>query len=95
VDPATVPREWVAALEAAVAAGKIADIPRALEGGGYPGGLNPNSPQVCSAAAQCRIPGDFWDGPDGIFASSFDDGPLQVMIHGVGFLSCINLNEHF
>lgn len=44
----------------------------------YPVGVNPNSPQVCSATYKCRIPGDIWDSPDGVFASAFDDGPCPV-----------------
>ena len=82
-DPATIPANWVAALNEAVAAGKIPDIPRSSNTPNtspvYPDGVNPSSPQICSATYRCRIPGDFWEAPDGVLASSFDDGPLPVL----------------
>lgn len=68
----------------AVAAGKIPNIPPSTNPNAalpvYPDGLDPTSPEVCSGSYQCRIPGDIWDGPDGIYASSFDDGPLPACL---------------
>lgn len=65
-----------------MAAGTIPDIPASTNtpqtNPVYPAGYNPNSPQVCSATYQCRIPGDIWDSPNGTFASAFDDGPTAV-----------------
>ncbi|KAG8774542.1 hypothetical protein FRC12_001928, partial [Ceratobasidium sp. 428] len=70
---------WTDALAAAKAAGKIpTDCPVASAGGTYrnsSGTINPNSPQICSSAAQCRSPDQVYDVPDNIVAISFDDGP--------------------
>ncbi|KAL4075861.1 carbohydrate esterase family 4 protein [Scleroderma citrinum] len=81
-DPAlmqNMPQAWLDALHAAIAAGKIPDIPVTTMGGPsptYPDGYDPMSPNVCSSSYQCRIPGDIWDGPPGTLSLSFDDGPL-------------------
>lgn len=78
------PTAWVDALNAAVAAGKIPNIPEARDTGGnpvYPSGVNPLSPEVCSGTAKCRNPDDIWDAPDGVLALSFDDGPYLVSAH--------------
>lgn len=85
-DPALLPAEWIHALEAAVAAGKIPGIPQTtnIQGSNpvYPYGMDPSSPEICSSTYKCRIPGDFWDSPNGVFGSSFDDGPTPVsLIH--------------
>lgn len=81
-DPNQLPAEWVNALNAAVAAGKIPNIPQSTNTPGvnpvYPPGVNPNSPEVCSATYKCRIPGDIWDAPTNYFGTGFDDGPLPV-----------------
>lgn len=81
-DPNALPKEWLDALAAVEAAGKIPNIPitsgKPNENPVYPPGVNPNSPAVCSSTYKCRIPGDIWDGPDGVFATSFDDGPQPV-----------------
>src|ERR1700679_1969399 len=73
-DPSTMPVAWVDALNAAVAAGKIPKIPMSNNTPGtnpvYPNGLSPTSPEICSGTYQCRIPGDIWDSPDGVFASA-------------------------
>jgi chitin deacetylase len=65
------PKEWTDALDAAVQAGKIPDIPVSTspDGGNpvYPNNLDPGSPEVCSSTAKCRIDGDIWDAPDGYF----------------------------
>ena len=76
------PQPWVDALNAAVAAGKIPNIPISSNKPNtnpvYPQGFNPNGAQVCSATYGCRSPGDIWAAPVGVFASAFDDGPLPV-----------------
>jgi len=81
-DVSQLPKQWVAALDAAVAAGKIPKIPQSSNTPGinpvYPAGVNPNGPEVCSATYKCRTSGDIWDAPDGFFAISFDDGPTPV-----------------
>ncbi|KAF9485353.1 chitin deacetylase [Pholiota conissans] len=99
-DPNTLPAAWVVALNAAVAAGKIPNVPQSSnvpnENPVYPNGLNPNGPTVCSATYKCRIPGDIWDSPDGIFASSFDDGPSPLTPQLVDFLGGQNdTTTHF
>ena len=71
------PKFWVDKLNAAVAAKKIPDIPPS-NASIYPPGVDPISAQVCSGTYKCIIPGDIWEGPDGVFASSFDDGPTLV-----------------
>ena len=77
------PQAWVNALNSAVAAGKIPNVPLSnITTPGtnpvYPNGFNPTSPQVCSGTYGCRVPGDIWDAPNGVFASAFDDGPTPV-----------------
>ena len=77
------PQAWINALNFAVAAGKIPNVPMSnITTPGtnpvYPNGLSPTSPQVCSGTYGCRIPGDIWDAPAGVFASAFDDGPTPV-----------------
>ena len=75
---------WINALNAALAAGKIRNIPVSTSVNQstpvYPNGTDPTSPDICSGSYQCAIPGDIWNGPDGIFASSFDDGPTDVSL---------------
>lgn len=85
MDPngAGLPKAWVDALNAAVKAGKIPDLPTSTSDGGnpvYPQGFDPLGPTVCSATYKCRNKEDLWDAPDGVFASSFDDGPLPVRL---------------
>lgn len=84
------PKAWVDALNAAVAAGKIPNIPVSSNKPNtnpvYPQGFDPNSAQVCSSTYKCRNPGDVWDAPVGVFASSFDDGPLPPTLKLVEFL---------
>lgn len=78
------PQEWKDALNAAIQAGKIPDLPLSIIGSDgnpyYPGGLDPNGDQVCSGTYKCRIDGELWDAPDGHIGISFDDGPLPVSI---------------
>lgn len=66
-----------------MAAGKIPNIPTSYftapgTSPVYPKGIDPTSPKVCSGTDQCMIEGDIWAGPDGTFASAFDDGPTDV-----------------
>ncbi|KAF8076387.1 hypothetical protein FPV67DRAFT_1471515, partial [Lyophyllum atratum] len=93
-DVSQLPPQWVAALNSAVAAGKIPNIPQSSGTPGvnpvYPAGTNPNGPEVCSATYKCRIPGDIWDAPDGFFAISFDDGPTPVSPKLLQFLNANN-----
>jgi hypothetical protein len=67
-DTSKLPQEWVDALNAAVAAGKIPNLaPSTNNAAGLPtyGNLKPTSPQVCSSTYQCKIAGDTWSAPDG------------------------------
>lgn len=76
------PQAWTDALNKAVAAGKIPDIPLSTvvgqENPVYPAGYDPYSPTVCSSTYKCVAAGDVWDAPPGVIALSFDDGPLPV-----------------
>ncbi|KAG0709635.1 carbohydrate esterase family 4 protein [Suillus ampliporus] len=78
-DTTSLPQAWVDALNAAVKAGKIPDIPVSTSTNGldpvYPPGFDPMSAAVCSSTAKCVTPGDVWDAPQGVVALSFDDGP--------------------
>ncbi|KAF9451726.1 carbohydrate esterase family 4 protein [Macrolepiota fuliginosa MF-IS2] len=89
-DAESLPKPWVDALNIAIQGGKIPDIPESSRDPGknpkYPTGFDPNGEQVCSSTYQCRIAGDHWDGPEGTFASSFDDGPLPDTDSLVAFL---------
>lgn len=98
--PSALPAEWVGALNAAVAAGKIPNIPQSSNTPGvnpvYPPGVNPSGPEVCSATYKCRNPADIWDAPTGFFASSFDDGPLPPTTQLVQFFNSNNeTTTHF
>jgi chitin deacetylase len=77
------PQEWFTALNDAVAANKIPNIPVATaHGSDNPtySGKNPNSPEICSTTYGCQPDGVIYNAPDGVFASSFDDGPLPVRL---------------
>lgn len=90
-DPNALPKQWVDALNAAVAAGKIPDIPPSNPTDGnpvYPNGLDPNSDAICSSTYKCRKNTEIvWDAPDGVFGISFDDGPQPVSTRSVS--SCV------
>ncbi|KAL0565470.1 hypothetical protein V5O48_016554 [Marasmius crinis-equi] len=79
----SIPKEWSDALSAAIAAGKIPDTPLANKPGDangdptYPDGTDPMSSGVCSSTYKCRDSTALWDGPDGTYGISFDDGPLE------------------
>jgi chitin deacetylase len=78
-DSTKMPAEWADALNQAVAAGKIPDIPLAttLSNGTvvYPNGANGSDPSICSGSFKCMGPEDIWNSPDGVLGVSFDDGP--------------------
>ncbi|KAF9247048.1 carbohydrate esterase family 4 protein [Melanogaster broomeanus] len=90
------PQAWVDALNAAVAAGNIPDIPVSAEQGGqnptYPTGYDPTSAQVCSSTFGCYAPTDVLNAPNGTIALSFDDGPLPPSNNLYDFLA--QNNEH-
>ncbi|KAF9026752.1 glycoside hydrolase/deacetylase [Hymenopellis radicata] len=89
-DPAQMPQAWKDALDAAVKAGKIPDIPPSTSTGGsptYPNGLDPMSAAVCSATYKCRNPDDVWDAPDGHVGIGFDDGPAAGTTKLIQFLT--------
>ena len=67
-------------MNAAVAAGKIPDIPPSTMTSGNPtyGSLDPNGDEVCSTTYKCRKNDWIWDAPDGVWGAGFDDGPLPV-----------------
>jgi chitin deacetylase len=82
-DPTQMPQEWTNALNAAVNAGKIPNIPPSTSTNPQNPtpvyeGVNPGDPSVCSASYGCRAPGDIWDAPNGTIGISFDDGPSLV-----------------
>ncbi|KAH8118696.1 glycoside hydrolase/deacetylase [Phellopilus nigrolimitatus] len=92
-DPSSLPQSWVDALNAAVSAGKIPDIPPSTSTGGnspvYPAGTNEkrNDPSICAATDRiCRIPEDIWDAPDGVIGIGFDDGPSDGSAELYAFL---------
>jgi hypothetical protein len=97
---ASLPSTWVNALNGAVQSGLIPDIPQSNGSAGqnptYPSGFDPTSSNICSATYGCRIPGDVWDAPDGVFASAFDDGPTQFTPTLLDFLGSHNrTTTHF
>ncbi|TFK75908.1 glycoside hydrolase/deacetylase [Pluteus cervinus] len=99
-DNTKLPSAWVNALNAAVAAGKIPNIPQSSnqpnQNPVYPQGLNPNSPEICSATYKCRNPEDIWDAPNGTYATSFDDGPQPASATLLDFMSANNVTgTHF
>jgi len=81
-DTASLPQAWVDALDEAVNADKIPDVPVSTSISGsdpvYPTGYDPMSPAVCSSTYRCITPGDLWDAPEGVIGLGFDDGPLPV-----------------
>ncbi|KAM6495883.1 carbohydrate esterase family 4 protein [Amanita muscaria] len=99
-DPSSMPKEWKDALDDALKAGKIQDIPPSNNTPGtnpvYPPGVNPISDRVCSATYQCRHEDDIWDAPPGVFGSGFDDGPQPFTPKLAKFLESKNLTTtHF
>ncbi|KAG9317294.1 carbohydrate esterase family 4 protein [Chiua virens] len=90
------PQAWVDALNNALSAGSIPDIPVSTSANGgsptYPSGYDPNSDAVCSSTYKCTAAGDIWDAPENTIAISFDDGPLPASDALNNFLS--SNNEH-
>jgi len=84
-DSSQLPKAWHDALTAAVNAGKIPDVPIADSEDGadpkYPDGLDPMSSEICSSTYKCINNQAWWDGLEGYYASSFDDGPQPVSIY--------------
>jgi hypothetical protein len=81
-DSSAMPQAWIDALNIAVQAGKIPNIPVSQQSnptaGPTYGSISPTDPSICSASYGCRIPGQWWDAPNGTIGISFDDGPLAV-----------------
>jgi chitin deacetylase len=75
----SLPKDWVDALNAAVAAGKIPDIPTSTatsDGVSYASKKVGNSKATCSwTTIKCNGPDDITDAPDGEWTIAFDDGP--------------------
>ncbi|KAK0468364.1 carbohydrate esterase family 4 protein [Desarmillaria tabescens] len=99
-DTNQLPQAWVDALNDAVAAGKIPNIPQSTNTPGtnpvYPNGMNPAGPEICSGTYQCRIPGDTWDAPTGTLGVGFDDGPQPATSNLATFLQAQNQSAtHF
>ncbi|KAI0053654.1 carbohydrate esterase family 4 protein, partial [Auriscalpium vulgare] len=99
-DSNAMPQAWKDALNNAVAAGKIPNIPvssgPANASPVYPAGNDPNTLPVCSATYKCRLPGDVWDAPAGTVGISFDDGPLPTSDPLYAFLKQNNVQAtHF
>lgn len=84
----SLPQEWIAALNSAVAAGKIPNIPATtLQADGsnpYPGAYQQS---YCSwTANKCNGPDDITDAPDGEWSVAFDDGPTAASTELYDFL---------
>ncbi|KAF5389132.1 hypothetical protein D9757_004889 [Collybiopsis confluens] len=100
-DVSQLPAAWLNALKAAEQAGKIPDVPQSTSlqpntNPVYPNGVNPNSPDVCSATFKCRLPGDIWDAPDSFIGTGFDDGPTDASPALLDFLEANNeIVTHF
>ncbi|KAF8516469.1 carbohydrate esterase family 4 protein [Hysterangium stoloniferum] len=96
----TTPPSWLAALNAAEAAGQIPEItiPTVASGQNPRYGPNddPTGPKICSSTFGCRQPDDEWDAPDGHVAIGFDDGPTLGSALLYSFLKAQNLSAtHF
>ncbi|KAG5724345.1 Chitin deacetylase [Termitomyces sp. T112] len=93
-DVNALPQQWVDALNDAVEAGNIPNIPQSKNTPNtnpvYPMGYNPNGAEICSATYKCRIPGDIWDAPANYFGISFDDGPTEASPRLLQFLEAHN-----
>ena len=84
-DSSAMPQAWIDALNIAVTAGKIPNIPQSTQSNPSAnptyGSTSPTDPSICSASYGCRINGQVWDGPNGTIGIAFDDGPLPVSSH--------------
>jgi len=89
-DSSAMPVEWLNALNAAVSASAIPNVPVATnvpnQNPTYPTGSDPNGAVVCSATYKCRNPGDIWDAPDNFIGIGFDDGPQPASDTLLSFL---------
>ncbi|XP_006460101.1 hypothetical protein AGABI2DRAFT_219773 [Agaricus bisporus var. bisporus H97] len=90
-DSSNLPKAWVDALDAAVTAGKIPNLPTSISSHGsepeYPD-LDPSGAEICSSTYKCmQNSTNIWNAPDGYFASSFDDGPQPYTDALVEFLA--------
>lgn len=79
----SLPQEWINALNAAVSAGKIPDIPVSTETASgnvvYTSNKVGNSKNTCSwTISKCNGPDDITDAPDGEWTIAFDDGPTAA-----------------
>jgi chitin deacetylase len=78
----SLPQDWIDALDAAVAAGKIPNIPTSVEsanGVTYPSSAVGSSKKTCSwTVSKCNGPDDITDAPDGEWTIAFDDGPTAA-----------------
>lgn len=79
----SLPQEWMTALNTAVSAGKIPDIPVSTETASgnvvYPSNKVGNSQETCSwTISKCNGPDDITDAPDGEWTIAFDDGPTAA-----------------
>jgi len=81
-DPSTMPQAWKDALAAAISSGKIPNFAPSVSDPttglpSYPPGSDLKSVTgFCVSNQGCRVPGDIWDAPDGVWGLGFDDGPL-------------------
>ncbi|KAK0547311.1 hypothetical protein OC846_004909 [Tilletia horrida] len=87
--------EWKAALEAAVKAGKIPDIPPSTSADGgtptYPASVK--TKEICSwSLDQCQGPNDIHTAPEGWAGINFDDGPTQATPRLNSFLMKNNIS---
>ncbi|KAJ3736366.1 chitin deacetylase [Lentinula guzmanii] len=94
-DVSQLPAAWTDALNAAVQAGIIPNIPQSTSptpdtNPVYPDGYDPTGPDVCSGTYKCRIPGNIWDAPDGFLGTGFDDGPTTASPALLDFLEANN-----
>lgn len=85
LDSEQLPQTWKDALDAAVADGRIPNLPPStIDEEGftvYPDHLDPAGPEVCSSTFKCMTgEGVVWDAPDGFIGIGFDDGPELVNI---------------
>lgn len=79
----SLPAEWVTALNDAIAAGKIPDIPPSVESASgdvaYPAVVGKNNKTVCSwTLDKCDAESDVLAPPDGEWTIAFDDGPTAA-----------------
>ncbi|EGO01889.1 carbohydrate esterase family 4 protein [Serpula lacrymans var. lacrymans S7.3] len=100
INVTAIPKAWIDALNSAVSAGKIPNLPPSTVNSQgfttYSGGLDPNGQEVCSATYQCYVADDLWNAPQGDVGLSFDDGPLPTSTALYEFLANNSLRStHF